>query len=120
MVDFATPNLPARSFEETSGFYARLGFVEAWRDDGWMILRRGALQLEFFPDAGVDPLASSAGCCLRVDDLDGLYAQCLAAGIAEARIGQPRLHPPKREAWGGRVAYLVDPSGTLVRMVENL
>ena len=36
-MDHATPNLPAREFEATSRFYAALGFVEGWRDDGWMI-----------------------------------------------------------------------------------
>jgi catechol 2,3-dioxygenase-like lactoylglutathione lyase family enzyme len=119
MTDFATPNLPARNFEDASRFYAALGFTESWRDAGWMILRRGTLQLEFFPHPDIDPLTSSFGCCLRVDDLDGLYAACRAAGIPEASVGQPRLHPPRREAWGGRVGYLIDPDGTLLRLVEN-
>ncbi|MCW2760771.1 MAG: bleomycin resistance protein [Marmoricola sp.] len=38
MTDRATPNLPARDFARTSGFYAELGFTEDYRDDGWMIL----------------------------------------------------------------------------------
>ena len=48
-MDRATPNLPSRDFGETARFYARLGFTESWRDDGWMILNRGELALEFFP-----------------------------------------------------------------------
>ena len=47
-MDHATPNLPARDFAATSRFYAALGFVEGWRDGGWMILTRGGLTLEFF------------------------------------------------------------------------
>ena len=118
-MDRATPNLPARDFAATSRFYAALGFVEGWRDGGWMILTRCGLTLEFFPFPDLDPLTSSFGCCLRLDDLDGFYAACVAAGIPEQSCGQPRLNPPKVEHSGMRIGYLVDPDGTLLRLVEN-
>jgi hypothetical protein len=119
MTDHATPNLPSRNFEATARFYAALGFAESWRDPAWMILRRGGLQLEFFPFAELDPATSSFGCCLRLDDLDGFYEACKAAGIPEASTGWPRLHPPRLEDWGGTVGHLVDPDCTLVRLVQN-
>ena len=59
MTDHATPNLPSRDFETTSRFYAQFGFEQGWRDDGWMILKRGGLTLEFFPHPDVDPLTSN-------------------------------------------------------------
>ena len=118
-MDHATPNLPAREFEATSRFYTALGFVEGWRDGGRMILKRGELTLEFFPFADLDPLTSSFGCCLRLDDLDAFYAACVAADIPEQRCGQPRLNPPTVEHSGMRIAYLVDPDGTLLRLIEN-
>ena len=77
MTDHATPNIPSRDFSVTSAFYAGLGFVEGWRDAGWMILSRGGVTLEFFPFPDLDPLTSSFGCCLRLDDLDAL---CGGAG----------------------------------------
>ena len=118
-MDHATPNLPSRDFEATSRFYAALGFVEGWRDTGWMILRSGGLTLEFFPDPDLDPLTSSFGSCLRLDDLDAFYARCVAAGIPEQCSGQPRLNPPKVEHSGMRIAYLVDRDGTLLRLIQN-
>jgi catechol 2,3-dioxygenase-like lactoylglutathione lyase family enzyme len=118
-MDHATPNLPSRDFEATSRFYGALGFTESWRDAGWMILTLGSLTLEFFPYPDLDPLESSFGCCLRLDDLDGFYAACRTAGVPETRTGQPRLNPPRTEPWGGRVGYLVDPDGTLVRLIQN-
>lgn len=119
MPDHAAPNLPSRDFTATSEFYAALGFVEGCRDDGWMILKRGGLTLEFFPDPDVDPLTTAAGCCLRLDDLDAFYASCKAAGLPETCFGQPRLHSPKTEDWGGRVGALIDPDGNLLRLIQN-
>ena len=119
MADHATPNLPSRDFEATARFYGALGFEEGWRDEGWMILTRGEAMLEFFPFPDVDPWSSSFGCCLRLDDIDAIYAQAVAGGVREQCSGMPRLHPAKVEHSGKRIAYLVDPDGTLVRLVQN-
>ena len=119
MSDTATPNLPARDFAATSAFYAELGFTEGYRDDGWMILTRGALMLEFFPFPDLDPAESSFSCCLRLDDVDAFYRVCLDAGLPESHRGFPRLHPPKLEASGLRIGALIDPDGTLLRLVQN-
>lgn len=118
-MDHATPNLPARDFAATGAFYAALGFGATWRDAGWMILTRSDLTLEFFPYPDLDPAQSSFSCCLRLDDLAPFYAACRAAGIAEREHGCPRLHPPRREASGLIIAYLVDPDGTLLRLIQN-
>jgi len=119
MTDHATPNLPSLDFAATSAFYATLGFEEGWRDDGWMILERGDVTLEFFPHPELDPLTSCFSCCLRLDDLDAFYAAAKAVGIPETCHGQPRLHPPTVEESEMRIAYMVDPDGTLVRLVQN-
>nr|MDP9415902.1 bleomycin resistance protein [Pseudomonadota bacterium] len=74
-MDRSTPNLPSRDLEATSSFYARLGFAEGWRSDGWMILERGGLMLEFFPHPGLDPAQSWFSCCLRLGDLAGFYRE---------------------------------------------
>lgn len=119
MTDHSTPNLPSRDFEATARFYGALGFIESWRDDGWMILKRGTLLLEFFPFPDLDPLQSSFSCCLRLDELDRFYSACKAAGLVEKRVGQPRLNPPRVESSGLRIAYMVDPDGSLVRLIQN-
>jgi catechol 2,3-dioxygenase-like lactoylglutathione lyase family enzyme len=119
MADHATPNLPARDFEATSRFYGALGFVESWRDGGWMILRRGALTLEFFPYPDLDPAESSFGCCLRLDELSRFYEMCKSAGLREAHIGIPRIVPAKVESSGLLIAYMVDLDGSLIRIIQN-
>lgn len=119
MADHATPTLPARDLDATTGFFGAIGFATTYRDPGWLILERGGLKVEFFADPEADPATTSAGCCLRVDDLDALYAECVGAGLPETHRGWPRLHRPRTEDSGLRIAYLVDPDGNLLRLVQN-
>lgn len=115
----STPNLPSRDFEATLQFYRALGFEDTWRDEGWMILKRDSITLEFFPHPELDPTTSWFSCCLRLDDLDGFYGVCLAANITEGTTGAPRLHKPKLEESGLRIGALIDPDGTLLRLIQN-
>jgi catechol 2,3-dioxygenase-like lactoylglutathione lyase family enzyme len=119
MGDRATPNLPSRDLAATSAFYARIGFVEGFRDDGWLILDRHGITLEFFPFAEVDPGSSWFSCCLRLDDVDAFFEACLSAGIPLTDRGWPRLHRPEVEASGLRIGALIDQDGTLLRLIQN-
>jgi hypothetical protein len=80
-----------------------------FKDDGWMVLDRGPITLEFFPVA-VDPRTTTGSACLRVDDLDALYA---ALGV----VGQS---VPIQDAQGLRMFVLIDPDDNLLRCVDNL
>jgi hypothetical protein len=119
MPDAATPNLPSRDFDATIAFFGPLGFEPTYRDEHWMILARGNAILEFFPYPDLDPATSSFGSCLRLDDADSFYQACVRAGITETTTGSPRLHPLRLEPWGGRVGALIDPDGTLLRIISN-
>lgn len=94
MADFATPNLPSRDFDATEAFYGALGFERLFRADYWLILKRGAIWLEFFPWPDLDPARSNFGCCLRLDDLGAMVETCVAAGIVQAERGIPPLPLP--------------------------
>ncbi|MEO1730418.1 MAG: bleomycin resistance protein [Pseudomonadota bacterium] len=119
MADYSTPNLPSRDFDATETFYAKLGFERTYRGPGWMILKRGALMLEFFPYPDLDPLTSSFSCCLRLDDLDCFIEAVKAADIPVAHIGYPRVHLPSVDASGLTIGYLNDLDGSLVRLIQN-
>ena len=68
MTDRSVPNLPSRDFASSVGFYGRFGFFPTFRDDTWLILRRGAIELEFFPFPDLEPYASSFSASSFSDD----------------------------------------------------
>lgn len=111
-----TANLPARSFDETATFYGALGFVVAFRDQNWMILCRGELEIEFFPHPELDPSTSWFSACVRVADADRLHAEWSSARLPASGI--PRLTGPADGAHGLKMFALVDPNGSLLRCMS--
>jgi hypothetical protein len=116
MGDRITANLPARSFAETAAFYGVLGFAVAFRDEGWMILRRGELEVEFFPHPELDPTTSWFSACVRVADVERLRAEWSGARLPTAGI--PRITEMSEEPYGLRMFGLVDPNGSLLRCMS--
>ena len=118
-MDRITANLPASSTNDTAAFYERLGFVVAFKDDGWLIVKRGSLELEFFAHPELEPRTSWFSACVRVDDLDGLYAAFQSAGLPSDCASVPRLTPPVIEDHGMRIFALIDLNGSLLRCIDN-
>ena len=119
MTDRAVPNLPSRDLGATVAFYGAFGFVELYRDENWLVLRRGDLQLEFFRMDDLEPSGHGFGCCLRVADLPSLYAAVLDAGVPQKQHGLPRVGPIALQPWGQQMSMLFDPDGNVVRMIAD-
>ena len=119
MADRATANLPSRDFDATIAFYGALGFTVGFHDSGWLILNRGALELEFFPHSDLDKRTSWFSACIRVDDLDGLLATWREAGLSRDARSVPRLTDAVKMADVPRMFALVDDDGSLLRVLEN-
>ena len=117
MSDRVTANLPSRNLDATAAFYEALGFSIGFKDEGWMIISRGPLEIEFFP-LDHDPRQSCFSACLRVDDLNGLYAAFRLANLSSNCRAVPRLTPPEVQH-GLRMFALVDPDGSLLRCIDN-
>lgn len=118
MTERITANLPARDFHETAQFYEALGFTVTFRDEGWMIMARGPLEIEFFPHSMLKLSESWFSACVRVENADALYAAWSNLGLPEKGI--PRMTSPNDEAWGFRAFTLIDPNGSLLRCMSPL
>ncbi len=118
MADRSTPNLPSSNLNKTAEFYSSLGFTVGFKDDGWLIITKGDLMLEFFPRK-TKPKKSFASCCLRVDDLDDLHAAFEKTGLKSDCRHIPRLTQPLNQSWGQRDFALVDIDGNLIRCIQN-
>ncbi|WP_380161419.1 bleomycin resistance protein [Kineococcus sp. R86509] len=119
MADRALPNLPSRDLDATVAFYGAFGFEVAFRDEGWLILRRGEVQLEFFPFPSLVPSESSFTCTMRVADVDALWSAIAASGVPQTRRGIPRLVPVEQQTWGFRSGALIDLDGTQLTLIED-
>lgn len=119
MTDRAVPNLPSRDLVSTARFYGSFGFRELHRDDNWLVIRRGDLQIEFFRKDDLDPRGHDFGCCLRVADLPSLHDAVRAAGVPQKRYGLPSVRPIATQPWGQQMSTLLDPDGNLVRMIAD-
>ena len=117
--DRITANLPSRDFDATSAFYGALGFASAYRSDGWMILTRGPLELEFFPHPDLVPEESWFSACIRIDDIDAAFSTFSRAGLNTDPAAIPRVTPPVTQPDVPRYFALVDPDGSLLRVLEN-
>lgn len=102
--------------DDTIAFYARLGFEGGTHafDSGYAILRRGTVELHFATHDGLVPEESSAGCYIRVGDVDSFHRSCSSAQLPSSSI--PRMDALEDKPWGLREFAIVDPDGNLIRI----
>lgn len=119
MTDRITANLPSRDFGATAEFWGRLGFAVDHRGAGWMILSRGPLVVEFFPHPELNPRESWFSACIRVDGADALLDEWRGLGIDSDPKAIPRLTGFFTPGDAPRMFALVDPDGSLLRVIDN-
>jgi catechol 2,3-dioxygenase-like lactoylglutathione lyase family enzyme len=114
--DLAIPTLPCRSVSSITEFYRRLGFEGGAHEfnSEYAIFRRGAIELHFFTARELVPAESSAGCYIRVLDVEKIYTAFAAAGLPG--LGIPRMDRLENKPWGLREFAIVDPDGNLLRI----
>ena len=114
--DLAIPTLPCRSVTATVAFYKRLGFEGGPHEfnSDYAILCRGAVELHFFTHRELVPADSSAGCYIRVLDVENVYRSFSSNQLPSAGI--PRMDSLEDKPWGLREFAVVDPDGNLLRI----
>jgi catechol 2,3-dioxygenase-like lactoylglutathione lyase family enzyme len=114
--DLAIPTLPCRSVSATVAFFKRLGFEGGAHESNseYALLRRGAVELHFFTHKELVPAESSAGCYIRVLDVESIYHALSSSQLP--RTGIPRMDTLEDKPWGLREFAIVDPDGNLLRI----
>ena len=114
--DLAIPTLPCRSVSAATEFYRRLGFEGGAHEfnNEYAIFRRGAVELHFFTHKELIPAESSAGCYIRVLDVESTYKACAVNDLPSSGI--PRMERLEDKPWGLREFAIVDPDGNLLRI----
>ena len=109
--------VPARDFELSKRFYEDLGFTVAWSSDDLAHLHAGPssfLLQKFY----VKEHAGNFMMHMLVQDVEAWWAHVVAQRIA-ARYGVRAL-PPEDRPWGIRDFVLVDPTGVMWRIGQNI
>ena len=101
-----------------------LGLALGHRAGGYAQLDTGHTRLAFYERAAMSetlglalrppaPDAPGFEIGFRVDDVDAAYAELIERGVEGAT-------PPATRDWGQRTAYVRDPDGHLVELVQQL
>jgi DNA-binding MarR family transcriptional regulator len=137
----AVPILPTHDAGVTRACLEPLGFeVSPGSDGGYLMLRRGGLELHYQRDAGVDPFSTAGAAFVWVPDVDAFHQRALAstavrdhllevlapgtgAGDAaalrarwESERSIARIGAPEDKPWRVRELALFDPTNNLLRI----
>ena len=109
--------VPARDFERSKRFYQDLGFTLAWSDSDLAYFHHGnsSFLLQNFYNA---EHAANFMMHLMVKHVDAWWRHVQNQKLVE-RYGV-KAEPPEDRPWGMRDFVIVDPTGVLWRVAQNL
>jgi len=109
--------IPSRDFAQSKAFYLALGFEIPWSSDDLAYVRFE--DTSFLLQAFYEPEhANNFQMHLLVENVDDWHTHVLASGVREqftVEVGEPENRP-----WGMRDFTLLDPSGVLWRIAQNI
>jgi uncharacterized protein (TIGR02246 family) len=118
----AVPILPAIDLVATRAFYETLGFTASYfspaGERGYLIARRGDLELHVFSHPQLGSVENYAGCYWRVTDADAMHDEYARLGLPSS--GAPSLGDIENRPWGMREFVLIDPNSNLIRIGHPL
>jgi catechol 2,3-dioxygenase-like lactoylglutathione lyase family enzyme len=109
--------VPSKDFALCQQFYQDLGFELAWSSDDLAYLRNGSssfLLQKFYRKEHADNFMMH----LLVEDVEAWWRHVQAQGLV-AKYGV-RAEPPADRPWGIRDFVIVDPTGVLWRIGQNI
>ncbi len=111
------PYVPAKDFALSKRFYQDLGFELAWSFDDLAYLRHGDSSFLLQRSYKKEP-ADNFMMHLLVEDVEAWWSHVQEQGLV-AKYGA-RVEPPSDRSWGIRDFVIIDPTGVLWRIGQNI
>jgi hypothetical protein len=105
------PRIGATNWDESIEFYKKLGFQVAYKDEGFMIINREGINIQFnlFEESD-DPKKSV--CYIGVTGIDAFYEHCLSNNIVRYQLNETN--------YGTKDFGVCDPIGNLTLFSEDI
>lgn len=110
------PKLPMRDKNATRDYYInQLGFNEIGDYDGYLMVRKGKIEIHFFEFKDLEPKENYGQVYIRTDDIENLYNGLLTNKTAIHPNGTLSIKP-----WGQKEFALLDPDSNLLTFGQSI
>src|SRR5216683_3266730 len=98
-LDSVAPRFLVGDMEQALAFYGQLGFATTYHDEGFAIVERDGIALQFnVSDPTQEPPKSRSVCWIGVTNIEALYQQYLPTGSIQS--------PLQAQPWGMKGFFL--------------
>ena len=112
-LDSVAPRMLVGEMEQALAFYGQLGFATPYHDEGFAIIERDGIALQFnVSDPTQEPPKGRLVCWIGVTNIEALYQQYLPTGALQS--------PLQATSWGTKGFWLCDPFRNILIFEESI
>lgn len=113
-LDSVAPRFLVGNMEQALAFYGQLGFETPYHDEGFAILERDRIALQFnvSDPTHAPPKDGCRVCYISVTNIETLYQQYVPTGALRS--------PIQATSWGTKGFWLCDPFGNILMFEERI
>jgi uncharacterized glyoxalase superfamily protein PhnB len=113
-LDSVAPRFLVGDMEQVLAFYGQLGFATPYRDEGFAIVERDGIALQFnVSDPTHEPPQEGCRVCyIGVTNIEALYQQYVSTGALRS--------PIRATSWGTKGFWLCDPFRNILIFEESI
>ena len=112
-LDSVAPRFLVGDMEQALAFYGQLGFATPYHDEGFAILERDGIALQFnVSDPTQEPPKGGSVCSIVVTNIETLYQQYVPTGALRS--------PLQATSWGTKGFWLCDPFRNILIFEESI
>src|SRR5579859_781176 len=112
-LDSVAPRFLVGDMEQALAFYGQLGFASPYHDEGFAILERDRIALQFnVSDPTQEPTKGCTVCYISVTNIEALYQQYVPTGALRSTI--------QATAWETKGFWLCDPFRNILMFEESI